>query len=147
VPYNASHVALDGFQLTLATRPFHHVRATASVTDLYRALDTDTGIRLPNTPPIVATLGIERPFDRGRIAFGLTLRIVGSFPDAPNPNGGPSLADPNDASAVADAYVRYALRPHLVLSLRGRNVGNDRYAPIFGYPAPGRTLQVELATR
>jgi vitamin B12 transporter len=147
VPYNASHVALDGFQLTLATRPFHHVRATASVTDLYRALETTTGIRLPNTPPIVATLGLERPFDGGSLAFGLTLRVVGSVPDLPNPNGGPSLADPNDASAVADAYVRYALRPHVVLSLRGRNVGNDRYAPISGYPAPGRTFQVELATR
>jgi vitamin B12 transporter len=147
VPFNAAHVAVNGLQVTVATRPVHHVRLTAGFTNVFRALDTGTGIRLPSTPPIVATLGIERGFDGGALAFGANVRIVGSSPDVPNFGGGPSLADPYDASTVADAYVRYRVAPHVVLSVRGRNIGNDRYAPIFAYPAPGRTLQIELATR
>jgi vitamin B12 transporter len=147
VPFNASQVAVNGFQITLSTRPFHHVRATASLTDVYRALDTTTGIRLPSTPPIVATLGLERGFDGGALAFGANVHIVGSSPDVPNPAGGPSLADPYDAYTAASAYVRYELAPHAVLTVRSVNVGNAAYAPIFGYPAPGRTLQLELATR
>jgi vitamin B12 transporter len=147
VPYNASHVAVNGVQFTIATKPLHHVHATLSITDVYRALNTDTGVRLPSTPPIVATLGVERPFDGGAFAFGATFHIVGSSPDVPNPAGGPGLADPYDASTLADAYVRYRFTPHAILTVRGANIANERYAPIFGYPAPGRTLQVELATR
>jgi vitamin B12 transporter len=147
LPFNASRVAIAGVQATLATRAYHHIRATASVTDIYRALDTTTGLRLPSTPPIVATLGLERPFDGGAFAFGATVRVVGSSPDVPNAGGGAPLADPYDAYTVTNAYVRFRLTGALVLTVRGQNVGNERYAPIFGYPAPGRTLGVELATR
>ena len=146
-PFNASRVAVNGVQLTLASRPFHHLRATFGLTDIYRALDTTTGLRLPSTPPIVATLGIERPFDGGQFAFGATVHIVGSSPDVPNPSGGPSLADPYDAYTVAEAYVRYRVASSAVLTVRGRNIGDETYAPIFGYPAPRRSIQVELATR
>jgi outer membrane cobalamin receptor len=147
VPYNASHVAVNGLQLTLATLPFHHVRATASVTNIYRALETTTGLRLPSTPPIVATLGVERAFDGSRFAFGANVHVVGSTPDVPNPSGGPPLADPYDAYSSSNAYVRYRVATDAILTVRGQNIGNERYAPIFGYPAPGRSIQVELATR
>jgi vitamin B12 transporter len=147
VPFNASRVSIDGFQIALSTRPYHHVRATASITDVYRALDTTTGLRLPSTPPIVATLGLERGFDGGALAFGANVRIVGSSPDVPNPDGGASLADPYDAYTAANAYVRYRFASHAVLTVRGVNIGNAAYAPIFGYPMPGRTIQFELATR
>jgi outer membrane cobalamin receptor len=147
VPYNAARIALEGVQFTLAAKPIHHVRVSLGITDLYRALDTTTGLRLPSTPPIVATLGIERAFDGSRVAFGANLRIVGSSPDVPNPNGGAALDDPYDGYTVANVYLRYRVSPHAVLSVRGQNVGNERYAPIFGYPVPGRSLGVELATR
>jgi vitamin B12 transporter len=147
LPYNASRVSIGGFQIALSSRPYHHVRATASITDVYRALDTTTGLRLPSTPPIVATLGLERGFDGGALTFGANVRIVGSSPDVPNPNGGASLADPYDAYTTANAYVRYRFASHGVLTVRGVNAGNAAYAPIFGYPAPGRTIQFELATR
>ena len=146
-PYNASRVSVNGFQLTAATRPLHHVRATASVTNLYRALDTSTGLRLSSTPPVVALVGLERPFDGGPFAFGFRVRVVGSSPDVPNFNGGPPFADPYDAYTVADAFLRYRLAPHAILTLRARNLGNERYAPVFGYPAPGRSFEVELATQ
>jgi vitamin B12 transporter len=146
-PYNASRVSVNGLQLTAATRPFHHLRATASVTDLYRAVDTSTGVRLPSTPPVVATLGVERPFDGGPFALGARVRVVGSSPDVPNFSGGPAYADPYDAYTTADAYLRYRFTRSAILTLRARNVGNERYAPLFGYPAPGRSFDVELATR
>jgi vitamin B12 transporter len=141
VPYNVSRASLTGLQLLGTTRPFDHLRFTGSVTDLYRALDTVTGARLPSTPPIVATVGLERAFDGGPLAFGLRARIVGSTPtDGPQPN-------PYDAYTDADAYVRYRVANNVILSVRAVNVGDERYEPIYGYPAPGRTIFLELATR
>jgi outer membrane cobalamin receptor len=43
--------------------------------------------------------------------------------------------------------VRGRLSRDAVLSVRAANVGNERYQPILGYPAPGRTLEFELSTR
>lgn len=147
VPYNASRVAVNGLQFTVAAPPLAGVRISASLTDLYRALDTSTGLRLPGTPPITATLAFERPFDGGPLAFGARLRVVGSSPDVPNLTGGPPLADPYDGYATADAYVRYRAAKYAILSARVSNFTDARYAPIFGYPMPGRTVTVELSTR
>lgn len=146
-PYNASRASVNGLQLTVATRPLDHWRATAGVTDVYRAQDTSTGMRLSDTPPIVATVGLERGFDGGPFAAGVRVRVVGSSPDVPNYAGGPPYADPYDAFTTADAYVRFRLVPSAILTLRARNLGDERYAPLFGYPAPGRTFEVELSTR
>jgi vitamin B12 transporter len=147
IPFNASHVAVNGLQFTIAAPPIARIRVTASVTDLYRALDTTTGLRLPSTPPIIATLGIERPFDSGKLAFGAHLRVVGSTADVPNFGGGAPFADPFNGYTTADAYVRYTLGKNAILSGRVRDLTAGRYAPVFGYPAPGRTFTVELATR
>jgi hypothetical protein len=43
--------------------------------------------------------------------------------------------------------VRYKLAPDAILGVRGFNLGNDRSAPLFGYPALGRRFAVEFATR
>jgi vitamin B12 transporter len=147
IPFNASRASVNGFQITAAAPPIAGLRLSASLTDLYRAIDTTTGVRLPNTPPIIATLGIERPFDAGSLAFGAHLRIVGSSPDVPNFGGGSPFADPYDGYTTADAFIRYRIAKSAILSARVMNLTNQSYAPIFGYPAPGRTLQLELATR
>jgi vitamin B12 transporter len=147
IPFNASRVSVNGLQFTIAAPPVDHVRITAGITDLYRALDTGTGLRLPSTPPIVATLGIERPFDGGRLAFGAHVHVTGSTPDVPDFSGGAPFADPFDAYTVADAFVRYEVSRSAILTARTRNLTDQRYAPIFGYPAPGRSFEVELATR
>lgn len=147
-PVNVARIAVNGLQLTAATRPYHHLRADASITDVYRALDTVHGLRLPNTPPIIATLGLQRGFDGGALAFGARVRVVGQLADLPAPTfAPPSLADPFSAYTVADAYVRYRFGAAAVGTLRVRNLGGERYAPIFGYPAPGRTVTFELSTR
>ncbi len=141
IPFNASRVCVNGLQLTAATRPYDHLRFNVSLTDVYRAVDTTTGNRLPSTPPLVATLGLERPFDGGRVAFGLRAHIVGSTPtDGPQPN-------PFDAYTDADAFVSYRFARFGVATVRLRNLGDARYEPIYGYPAPGRTVVFEFTTR
>jgi len=119
---------------------------SASVTDLYRALDTSTGLRLPNTPPVTATLALERPFDGGPLALGARVRVVGAMTDVPNPGGLP-FADPYSGYTTAEAYLRYRFAPGALVTLRVRNLGDERYAPFYGYPAPGRCVELELATR
>jgi vitamin B12 transporter len=141
LPYNVSRASLTGLQVVGSTRPLHHLRFTGSVTDVYRAVDTSTGVRLPSTPPVVVTAGLERAFDDGPLAFGLRARVVGSSAgDGPEPNAFDSYTD-------ADAYLRYRFAKSCILSFRLQNLGDERYAPIYGYPAPGRTFFVELATR
>lgn len=152
IPYNASRVAVSGLQFTVAAPPLAGVRISASVTDLYRALDTATGLRLPSTPPITATLAIERPFGGSPFAFGVSLRIVGSTPDVPNVDpvtfaSGPPFADPYNGYTTADAFVRYRVAKSAILTARVSNWTDERYAPVFAYPMPGRTITVELATR
>lgn len=149
-PINASRVSVNGLQFVASTRPFHHLRANASLTNLYRAVDTSTGLRIPKTPPIVATLGFDRPFDGGPIALGARVRVVGANADVPNPNADPlaaALADPLASYTVADAYIRYRIAPSAIATLRAANVGGARYVPIYGYPAPGRSFSFEFSTR
>jgi outer membrane cobalamin receptor len=60
---------------------------------------------------------------------------------------GPPFADPYDGYTTADAFVRYQVSKSAILTARVSDFTNARYAPIFGYPAPGRSYEVELATR
>jgi vitamin B12 transporter len=149
IPFNASRISVNGAQLSATTHTWHHLAFTAGVTDIYRALDTTTGLRLPNAPPIVATAGVQRAFDGGPLAFGARVRIVGQTADVPNYSGpnAPPFADPYDAYTSADAYIRYRFARTAIATLRVRDFTDARYAPIFGYPAPGRTIEFELATR
>jgi hypothetical protein len=50
-------------------------------------------------------------------------------------------------STSIDAYVRYKVSQDGLVSVRGFNLGDDREAPIFGYPSVGRRIVVELSTR
>jgi outer membrane receptor protein involved in Fe transport len=50
-----------------------------------------------------------------------------------------------DAYTVIDAFASYKLAPHTVGTFRVFNLGNEQYAPIFGYPAPGRRFEFELS--
>ena len=127
-------------QATLRTRPYHGVLASLSLTDTYRALDlSGPATRLPFDPVFAASLGLDHPLAGGGLGFGATANVFG-----PHFEGG---ALNHDGQTTVDAYVRARLAPEAVLSLRARNVGGERYVPIFGYPAPGRTFQLELATR
>ena len=46
-----------------------------------------------------------------------------------------------------DLYTYWRVAQDWKLQARVNNLGNERYEPIYGYPAPGRTLSFEFATR
>jgi vitamin B12 transporter len=141
VPQNIAQASLAGFVLTAHTAPFHGMVATVGVTDMYRAQNLTPGqsaMRLNFQPVTTTTLGIERPFGGGATAFGINAATGSTHNEAGTPRGG---------QTIIDAYVRQRLARELIVSLRARNLGDERYAPVLGYPAPGRTIEVELSTR
>jgi outer membrane receptor protein involved in Fe transport len=141
VPRNIARASLAGFVFNARTAPFHGFAVTAGITDVYRALNLTPGqpaTRLDFQPVTTTVLGIERPFGPGRTAFGVNANV-----QSPHNEGGVARG----GQTTVDAYVRERLSRDLVMSVRARNLGDERYAPIMGYPAPGRTIEVELATK
>jgi vitamin B12 transporter len=146
VPFNAQRAQTAGVVLTASTKPIAGIVAEASFTDLYRALDVTTGSRLPGNPVGQTSLTIARPFlGADRVSYGMRWGIVGS--DGADKANVTPLNASYDAYDRLDAYLRYKLARETVLSVRGFNLGNETYAPLFGYPAPGRSFQVEISTR
>ncbi|MDE2483222.1 MAG: TonB-dependent receptor, partial [bacterium] len=146
VPLNVDHAFIQGFTLDASTLPLHGITTRLALTDLYRAQNLESGARLPNDPVLSASLTLavhgtrQGWFDEG----GLTVRAVG-------PRGTVDHTQPlfyqSDTYSTLDAYVRARIAPCLTLTLRDANLGNERYAAIAGYPMPGRTFALELATR
>jgi vitamin B12 transporter len=141
-PQNIAHASIRGLQGVIRTKPMNGVVANLSITDTYRALNLTPGAdatRLAFTPVMTATLGAEHPIGTGRFGFGVQANIFGPHIEgtAVNPDG----------QTVADAWLRERIAKEAVLSLRVRNLGYERYQPFLGYPATGRTFELELATR
>jgi vitamin B12 transporter len=145
LPVNAQRASTAGVQLTASTRAYYGLQLEASYTNLYLAIDQTTGNRLPQNPVSQATLSIAHPFRSGKIAYGLNWVIVGS--DGDDAGNVSPLASTYDAYSTLNAYVRYRFAPHAIVTVRGLNLANTQYAPVFGYPAPGRGAYVELSTR
>jgi len=146
VPFNAQRAVVDGIAVTAQSHPFGGFVADASFTDLYRAVDLSTGARLPRQPVGQGVLGISRPFGPDRFAYGARWTVVGSDGDDAA-NVPPPLVGTYDAHDSLDAYARYRFAKDVILTARGFNLGNERYVPIFGYPAPGRSVFLELSTQ
>lgn len=142
VPQNVARAALRGLFGTVRTRPSHGFVATLSVTDTYRAANLSPGVaetRLFFTPVFVSKLGLERAFAGSSVSLGAQANVFGPHVESTGFNP--------DGQTTVDAYVRGRLTRDAVLTVRAANLGNERYMPILGYPAPGRTFEVELSTR
>jgi outer membrane cobalamin receptor len=142
VPENVAHASIRGLIGTLRTRPYHGFVSTLSITDTYRAQDTSPGApesRLSFTPVIVTKFGLERSLGPTGLHFGVQANVYGPHTEgtAFNPDG----------QTTVDVFVRGRIARGAFLSLRANNIGNERYEPILGYPAPGRTVEFELSTR
>jgi len=144
VPQNVQRATSAGIIVTARSHPFAGVVAEASFTDLYRALDLRTGARLPHEPNGSATFSLMRPFGGDRVSYGVRWGIVGS--DGDDKASVHPLGAEYDAYDTLEGFVRYRVAPDAVLTLRGFNLGDEHYAPVFAYPAPGRRLYVELST-
>ncbi len=145
-PRNVDHAFMQGFTLDASTLPFHGITTTLALTDLYRAENLDSGMRLPNDPVVSASLGLDLHggargwFDEAGIR--LRAQSARAAVDHTQP-----LFFQADTYSTLGAYVRARIAPKLLLTLRGENLGNERYAAIAGYPMPGRTFAVELSTK
>ena len=134
---NVSRYAIAGFVGSLRTRAFHGFTTSLSLTDTYEALDlTGAARRLARRPVLVADTALEYAVPGGMLASaGILVHAAGPH-------------DTRDTEFVTvDAYARLRVGAGALLSLRARNLGNERYADVSGYPMPGRWLGLELSTR
>jgi outer membrane cobalamin receptor len=138
---NDQQSSTGGFILTLASPARNGVSARLGLTDTYRALGYNDGVpaaRLFHVPVFAGTLelGYAGPPVAGLAAAGVVAHTVGAL----------DTVGSGDFTTL-DAYVRVRLAAHALLSLRGYDLGNKRYQDTAGYPLPGRTFALELATR
>ncbi len=141
VPENIARASLSGLVFSGHTAPLGGMVATLNVTDMYRALNLTPGqpaVRLDFEPVLTTALGIERGFSGGAFAFGVDAQVQSPHNESGVLRGG---------QTTVDAYTRGRLAQNLIGSIRVYNLGDERYAPILGYPAPGRTVEFELSTR
>ncbi len=148
-PQNVDLAHMSGLTFDARTQPIHGVGATLNVTDLYLAQDLVAQSRLPNDPVFTVNLGLT--YTGGPRAFvsaaGIAERAVGQRTTATMPidPAQPLFYQPVAYSDLT-AYTSLRIAPHALLTLRGYNLGNERYAAVAGYPMPGRTFSLELRT-
>ena len=143
VPQNLARASIGGFVFSGRTAPFEGITATLGVTNLYRALDLTPGTsqsRLTFEPVFTVDAGLEKPIETGNrgFGFGVKARVAGQHVEAGILRNG---------ETVVDAYVSARIAARTIATLRSHNLGNERYMPILGYPAPGRTLEIEFSQR
>jgi outer membrane cobalamin receptor len=148
-PQNVDLAHMSGLTFDARTRPVRGVSATLNVTDLYLAQDLVTQSRLPDDAVFTVNLGLQYAGGPRALlsAAGIAERAVGQRTTATTP------IDPTEPAfyqpvAYSDltAYASLRVAPHALLTLRGYNLGNERYAEVSGYPMPGRTFALELRT-
>jgi len=117
------------------------------VTNLYRAQDLDTQTRIVGRGPVFSTvLGLRYvalPSSRFDGA-GITITNNGQF--EPPVTFVPTNTE-SSAFTTVDAYAGFRLAPSMVLTVRGYNLLDDRYAVYDGFPMPGTGFAVELRSR
>lgn len=147
VPQNVGHASIAGLTLAVRTLPLHGYYAAIDFTDLYRAQNLDTGTRIAYRGPVLQS-NLELGYLGSPSAFfesaAITVHSAGARAsvDTARP-----LFDQAAAYTDIGAFVRMRLDRNAFLSLRGDNLGNERYGEFAGYPMPGRSFVVELSTR
>ncbi|MGC8486325.1 MAG: TonB-dependent receptor plug domain-containing protein, partial [Candidatus Baltobacteraceae bacterium] len=160
IPENVDQASLQGLTLTAKTRRLHGIGVNLSVTDLYRALDLTTNARIYGRGPVLSSrLTLDYlagdATAPGLRSWGVTASTAGLRNDPADEiyydvNGNPQ-PNPPFAQAVGytdlSAYVRFRIARRATITLRGENLGNERYALVSGYPMPGRSFSIEFSTR
>ncbi|HVS47132.1 MAG TPA: TonB-dependent receptor [Verrucomicrobiae bacterium] len=154
VPHNVGHASIAGLTFTAKTRPLHGITSSLEITNLYRAQDLDSdpttdvyaGQRLPGRGPVFqANLELAYAGVGAVQSVGIDDRSVGAR-GAVNPML--STFDQPTGYSRIDAFARLRVGERALLTLRGFNLGDERYAEISGgYPMPGRWFALELSSR
>ena len=143
VPENIGHASIEGLTFELRTPDTQRMYARLNVTDLWRAVDTASNLRISAAGPtfsISALLGFHGTPQSVFESWGLVADSRGAQYYAFSP-------DPAPGYTRLDAFVRFRLAANRLLSLRLYNLANHRISDIPGYPEPGATFLLELATR
>lgn len=150
IPENVGHASIAGLSLQASTPPFRGCTATLGVTNLYRAQNLDTGSRLPGRGPVFAVnLGLRyvAPPPSRFDGFNIVMQTQGPQ-ENPDPYLSPIYSTYQPSTyTVVNGYAGYRVGSHLLLALRGYNLGNDRYAIYAGFPMPGRSFGLEMRSR
>jgi vitamin B12 transporter len=145
-PCNVAHAFMQGFTLDVRTPRTRGFTTALNVTDLYRAQNVDTQTRLPNQAVLTANLRLDYTAPRASLldSWGVWMHLSGArgFVDPAQP-----LFYQPAAYTTTNAYLRVKAGRDALVTLRGYNLGNERYAAVSGYPMPGRSFAVELSTR
>jgi vitamin B12 transporter len=152
-PRNIDHAFIQGFTLDVRTPSFHRITTSLNLTDLYRAQDLDAQTRLPNDAVMTANLRLDYAGSTAGAldSLGFIVHAAGArgFVDPTKP-----LFDQPAAFTTLDAYLRLRAGRTALVTLRGFNLGNERYASVGGfgnavngYPMPGRSFIVELSSK
>lgn len=146
-PQNVGHASIAGFSLNVKSRPTHGVVASLDLTNLYRAQDLTKNQRISGRGPVFGgTLSLD--YTGGATAFiasgGIGVHTEGErgFVNPTQP-----LFDQPAAYSNVVAYLGLRAGRNALVTLRGFNLGNERYAQVGGYPIPGRSFAIELSTK
>jgi outer membrane receptor protein involved in Fe transport len=142
-----THAFIQGMTLELRTPQYRGITTSLNVTNLYRAQNVDTGARLANDPVFAANLRLDYLAGNAPTivdSLGFSVRMAGErgVVDHTAP-----LFDQPAAFTNLDAYLRLRAGRSMLVTLRGYNLGNERYAAVGGYPMPGRAFMLELSTK
>lgn len=152
-PRNVDHAFIQGLTLDARTPVFNGFTSALNVTDLYRAQNLDAQTRLPNDAVLTANLRLDYDAKPSSVldSLGVALHVQGArgYVDPTQP-----LFDQPAAFTTLNAYVRFRAGQRALVTLRGYNIGNERYAAlggfgnfINGYPMPGRAYTFEISTK
>ncbi len=145
-PCNVDHAFIQGLTLDVRTPRFNGFTTSLNVTDLYRAQDVDTATRLPDQPVIAANLRLDYTGGATSVieSWGVWMHAAGArgFVDSAQP-----LFYQPAAFTTVNAYARIRAGRNLLVSLRGYNLGNERYAAVSGFPMPGRSFVLEVSAK
>ena len=145
-PCNVDRAFLEGLTLDARTPSFHGLTTSLNVTDLYRAQNLDARTRLPNQPVLAVNLRVDYAARASSeiASWGVWMHAAGA--SGPADSSQPFFVQPA-AYTTVNAYVRLRAGRAALVSLRGYNLGNERYAAIAGFPMPGRSFAVEISSR
>ena len=137
---------LQGITFDVRTPELNGLVASFNLTDLYRAENLQTQTRLADDPVLTENLRLDY---RGRTTgvldgWGIAMHVAGErgAVDHTMP-----LFDQPAEYGTLNAYLRLRAGSATLVTLRGYNLGNERYAAVSGYPMPGRSLLLEVSSR
>ncbi len=147
LPDNVGHASIAGLTFTTQTVPLHGIYTKLVVTNLYRAQDLVTDSRLPGRGPVLQAnleLGYLGNAQSAVQGAAITVRNEGArgYVDPTQP-----LFDQPVAYSDIGAFVRLRVSRGSLLTLRGFNLGNERYGEFAGYSMPGRSFALELSSK